>query len=92
MTAFFAQSRCQRFQAHRAAVVHFNDGVQQAAVQLIEAQGVHVHPLEAHEGDIPVNDAVSQHRGKIADALQKRLATRGAPFGCTWPARKHPPG
>ena len=76
----FAQSRCQRFQAHRAAVVHLDDGAQQAAVQLIQPQGVHVHPLEAHEGDIPVNDAVSQHCGKIADALQKAVGhTRRAP-------------
>ena len=65
---FFAQSRRQRLQTHRAAVVHLDDGTQHAAVQLIQTQSVHVHALETHQSHIPVNDAVPQHRGKVTDA------------------------
>ena len=74
---FLAESRRQRFQTHRAAVVHLNDRAEQAAVQLVQTQGVHVHPLQAQQGHIPVNDAVAQHRGKVADALEEAVCHAG---------------
>ena len=79
-----AQRRRQRFQAHRAAVVHLNDGAEQAAVQLVQTQRVHIHPLQAHQGNIPVDDAIPQHGGKVADTLQEAVCHAGgapAAFG-----------
>ena len=81
---FLAEGRRQRFQTHRAAVVHLNDGAQQAAVQLIQPQGVHVHPLEAHEGDIPVNDAVAiandlMKNGTVTDRAQLGITLQAIP-------------
>ena len=56
----------------------------QAAVQLVQTQRVHVHPLQAHQGNIPVDDAIPQHSGKVADTLQEAVCHAGgapAAFG-----------
>ena len=45
--------------------------------QLIQTQRVHVHPLQAHQGNVPVDDAVAQHGGKIAHPLEEAVRHAG---------------
>ena len=47
--SLLAEGSGQRFQTHRPAVIHLDDGAQQAAVQFVQTQCVHVHPLEAQQ-------------------------------------------
>ena len=68
--ALLAQGGGQRFQADRAAVVHFDNSAQQAAVQLVQAQLVNVHPLAGRDGGLLIDGAVTLHRSKVAGALE----------------------
>lgn len=51
------------------AAVHLDHGPQQAAVQLIQTGGIHIHPLQAQQSHFLVNDAIAQHGGKVPHTL-----------------------
>ena len=60
-----AQRRRQRFQAHRATVVHLNDGAEQAAVQLVQTQR---YKLDAETLALPpyeLLEAIGRKRGLL---------------------------
>ena len=52
-------------------------GATTRAVQFIQTQRVHVHPLEAQQRHIPVDDAVAQHGGKVAHTLEEAVRHTG---------------
>src|SRR5699024_7907321 len=75
--ALLPQGRGQGLQTHRAAAVHFNDGPQQAAVQLVQAQLVNVHLDPGVDGGFRVDGAVSPDGGKVPGALEQAVGDTG---------------
>ncbi len=55
------------------------DRTQHTAVQFVQTQCVHVHPLEAHQGHIPSMMPSPSTVAKSRMRFKKRFATRGVP-------------
>ena len=71
--ALLAQCSGQRFETDRAAVVHLDDGAQQAAIEFVQTQLVDVHPLAGRNGGLFVDGALALHHGKVAGAFQQAV-------------------
>jgi len=69
----------ERLEPHRAAAVVLDGGDQQAAVELVEAEGVHLQPLEAVPRGLERDARLLAGVGEVRTRRSSRLATRGVP-------------
>lgn len=70
---FFGEGGGEGVQTDRASVVFFDDGHKQAAVELVEAVGVHFEHFESVFGGGAVDFAGASDLGVVADATQEAV-------------------
>ena len=75
----FGQRGGEGVEADRAAVIFFDDGAQQAAVEFVEAVGVDLEQGERGLGGGAVDFSVARTWAKSRTRRRRRLAMRGVP-------------
>ena len=67
----------QGIQPHRTSGIVLNDGGEDAAVDAVQAEVIHLQPFQRLGGDLRGDDPAALHLGKVPDPLQKAVGDAG---------------